>query len=64
VSARSVAVSLAVTLGLVLLATAVYDIPLENALVLAPVFVIGAGAVAGLVVLWWKAVRDNLRRRG
>jgi hypothetical protein len=64
VSARALAVSLAVTLGLVFLATAVYDIPLENALVLAPVFVIGAGAVAGLVVLWWKAARDNLRRRG
>ena len=62
-TARAVAISLAVTLGLAFAAAAVYDIPLENALVLAPVLVISAGLVGGLVVIWWKAARDNLRRR-
>ena len=60
---RAVAISSAVTIALVLAATAIYDIPLENALVLAPVLVISAGLVGGLVVIWWKAARDNLRRR-
>jgi hypothetical protein len=64
VSIRALALSLAATLVLAFLGAAVYDISLENALVLAPVFVIGAGAVAGLVVLWWKAARNDLRRRG
>jgi Ni/Fe-hydrogenase subunit HybB-like protein len=62
-SLRSVAVSLAVTLVLAWISTLVYDISWESALVLAPVFVIGAAAVGGLSVVWYKAARDNLRRR-
>jgi hypothetical protein len=64
VSVRAIALSLAVTLALAFTATAVYDISIESALVLAPVFVIGLGLVAGLAVIWWKAARDSLRRRG
>lgn len=55
---------LALTLVSAVVATAVYDISFESALVLAPVFVISLGLVAGLAVIWWKAARDNLRRRG
>jgi uncharacterized membrane protein len=49
--------------GLVLLVVWLFDIKLERAAVLAPVLVVIAGAVAGLVVLWTKIGWESLRRR-
>jgi hypothetical protein len=63
VAVRALAVLL-LTFASALVAVAVYDISIESALVLAPVFVISLGLVAGLVVVWFKAARDSLRRRG
>jgi hypothetical protein len=48
---------------LVLLAVWLFDLKLERAAVLAPVLVVVAGAVAGLVVLWTKIGWESLRRR-
>lgn len=52
-----------VVAGLVLLAVWLFDLKLERAAVLAPVLVVVAGAVAGLVVLWTKIGWESLRRR-
>jgi thiol:disulfide interchange protein len=47
----------------VLVTVWLFDIKLERAAVLAPVLVVVAGAVAGLVVLWTKIGWESLRRR-
>jgi hypothetical protein len=52
-----------VVAGLVLLTVWLFGIKLERAAVLAPVLVVIAGAVAGLVVLWTKIGWESLRRR-
>jgi hypothetical protein len=52
-----------VVAGLVLLTVWVFELPLERAAVLAPVLVVVAGAVAGLVVLWTKVGWESLQRR-
>ena len=52
-----------VVAGLVLLVVWLFDIKLERAAILAPVLVVVAGAVAGLVVLWTKVGWESLRRR-
>jgi hypothetical protein len=52
-----------VVAALVLLTVWLFDIRLERAAVLAPVLVVIAGAVAGLVVLWTKIGWESLRRR-
>ena len=52
-----------VVAGLVLLTFWLFDIKLERAAVLAPVLVVVAGAVAGLVVLWTRVGWESLRRR-
>lgn len=52
-----------VVAGLVLLTVWLFDIRFERAAVLAPVLVVIAGAVAGLVVLWTKIGWESLRRR-
>jgi hypothetical protein len=52
-----------VVAGLVLLTVWLFDIKLERAAVLAPVLVVVAGAVAGLVVLWTKIGWESLQRR-
>jgi hypothetical protein len=45
------------------LATAwVFELSTERVLLLAPVIVIGTGAVVGLVLLWTKAALESLRR--
>jgi hypothetical protein len=49
--------------GLVLLAVWLFGLKLERAAVLAPVLVVVAGAVAGLVVLWTRIGWESLRRR-
>jgi hypothetical protein len=48
-------------LGLVALTARVMAWPLEKAIVLAPVIVVGAAAVAGLVILWGKVAWQQLR---
>jgi hypothetical protein len=52
-----------VVAGIVLLTVWLFDIRFERAAVLAPVLVVIAGAVAGLVVLWTKVGWESLRSR-
>jgi uncharacterized membrane protein len=61
VSTRLVAASVGVT-ALVVVAVWVSDLSFERAALLAPVLVIGLGAVAGLVVFWGRIGWDSLRR--
>ena len=51
------------SLALVALATLVLDLSFERAVLLAPVIVLSAGAIFGLLVLWGKAALEPLRRR-
>jgi hypothetical protein len=44
-----------------LLVAWLFELSTEHVLVLAPVIVLGAGAVVGLLVLWAAAARDSLR---
>jgi hypothetical protein len=48
--------------ALVVIAVWVSDLSFERAALLAPVLVIGLGAVAGLVVFWGRIGWDSLRR--
>ena len=48
--------------GLVVLAVWITDLSFQRAALLAPVLVIGIGAVAGLVVFWGRIGWDSLRR--
>jgi hypothetical protein len=63
VSLRGALLSGLVTAGLVLLAVWLFSFSLERAAVLAPVIVVVAGAVAGLVVLWTRVGWESLRRQ-
>jgi hypothetical protein len=38
-----------------------FELSTEHVFALAPVIVVGTGAVVGLVLLWVKAARDSLR---
>jgi hypothetical protein len=62
VSFRIAAASVAVT-ALVLLSAWVFELPLERAVLLAPVIVVGVAAAAGLIVLWgrvgWEQYRES-----
>jgi hypothetical protein len=40
-----------------------FELSTEHVLALAPVIVIGTGAVVGLVLLWTKAALENVRGR-
>ncbi|HKC20921.1 MAG TPA: hypothetical protein VKB64_00290 [Gaiellaceae bacterium] len=60
-STRILAASVAVTV-LVVLAVWITDLSFQRAALLAPVLVIGLGAVAGLVVFWGKVGWESLRR--
>ena len=55
------AASAAVT-AIVVIAVWVSDLSFQRAALLAPVLVIGLGAVAGLVVFWGRIGWDSLRR--
>ena len=59
---RSLAVSAAVCALLVALGMWIFDLSIESALVLAPVFVLSVGGVAFLVILWTKVIYDSVRR--
>ena len=48
-------------LGLVLLTAWIMAWPLEKAVYLAPVIVIGAAAAVGLLILWGKVAVESLR---
>jgi hypothetical protein len=61
VSLRLLAVSAAVSVTLVFVGMRVFDLPLENALVLAPVFVLSVGGIAFLILLWTKVIYDSVR---
>jgi len=61
VSIRLFAASVAVTV-VVVGAVWVSDLSFQRAALLAPVLVIGLGAVAGLVVFWGRIGWDSLRR--
>lgn len=60
-SARLLAASVAVT-AIVVLAVAVSDLSFQRAVLLAPVLVIGIGALAGLVVFWGRIGWESLQR--
>ncbi|MEP7334789.1 MAG: hypothetical protein ABI717_03320 [Actinomycetota bacterium] len=60
-SARAVAASVLVCAVLVVVGKYFFEISWESALVLAPVFVLILGAIAFLVLLWAKVIRDSLR---
>ena len=53
--------ALAVVLGLVVLTAWLLSWPFEKAVTLAPVIVIGAAALVGLVLLWGKVALAQLR---
>ncbi|HVH52350.1 MAG TPA: hypothetical protein VM690_09410 [Gaiellaceae bacterium] len=59
--------ALAAVFGLAAATAAIMSWPLERAIYLAPVLVVGAAAVIGLVLLWGKvalqAIRDSRRPR-
>ncbi len=48
---------------LVVAAALLYRLPLEHAIVLAPVIVVIVGATLFLLVLWAKVIYEALRRR-
>lgn len=54
-------VALAVVVGLVILTAWIMAWPLERAVYLAPVIVVGVAAVLGLLVLWGKIALQSLR---
>lgn len=60
-STRLFAASVAVT-ALVVLAVWITDLSFQRAALLAPVLVIGVGALAGLMVFWGRIGWESLRR--
>jgi hypothetical protein len=63
VTARALAVSALICVLLVVVGHELFDLSWESALVLAPVFVLSAGGIAFLLVLWGKVIYDSLRTR-
>jgi hypothetical protein len=61
VSARAAAGSGLVVGLLVLLVAWLFELPLSRVVLLAPLVVLVAAAIAGLVVFWTRAAADSLR---
>jgi hypothetical protein len=61
VRALRIPVALAAALGLSVLTALILSWPVERAIYLAPVIVVGVAAVAGLVILWGKVAAQSLR---
>lgn len=59
-SFRAAALSALVTGGLVALAAWLLELSFERALLLAPVLVLGAGALVGLGILWTRIALESL----
>jgi hypothetical protein len=59
---RTVIAAALVAVGAALVGHWVFEVKLERAFVLAPLFVVCFGAIAGLAVLWSRVVIDSLRR--
>ena len=57
-------VSLAACVALAVAAAWWFDMPLERALVAAPIIVLSVGAALAVVLLWVKVVVESVRRRG
>jgi hypothetical protein len=62
VSARAAAVSGLVVGLLVLLVAWLFELPVSRVVLLAPLVVLIAAAIAGLVVFWTRAAADSLRQ--
>ena len=60
---RYVLVAAAAVAALVALTAWLFRMPLERAAVAAPIIVVSAGAVVGLVLFWTKVALDSLRRQ-
>jgi hypothetical protein len=60
-STRGAALSGLLVGGLVLAVAWLFELPADRVVVLAPVIVLIAAAVAGLVVFWFRAAADSLR---
>ena len=56
-------IATAVVVGVSLFFAWFFDIAVERALLLAPVFVISFGLIAGLGLIFWRAAAQSLRRR-
>ena len=54
----------AVVIAIWLVGTWVTKYSLERMAVLTPIAVLALGALAGVILLWVKIVRDSLRQRG
>ena len=61
---RAYAVMGAVVVAIWLLGTWVTKYSLEQMAVYTPIAVLALGALAGVILLWVKIVRDSLRARG
>jgi hypothetical protein len=61
--AMLVVASAVASIGLVALTSWVFDMSFGRAVMLAPVIVVSAGAVVGLVVLWTRVALDPILRR-
>ncbi len=61
--ARSLILSAAVVVVLVVLTAVLFRMRLAEAVVAAPIIVASAGALVGLVLLWTKVLVETLRRQ-
>jgi hypothetical protein len=62
VRTRTLVPAAAACVGLTALTAWIFAWPFEKAAYLAPVIVAGAGAIAGLVVLWTRVAWESLRK--
>ena len=60
---RALGISALLCAVLVVVGHELFNLSWQSALVLAPVFVLSAGGIAFLLVLWGKVIYDSLRQR-